>query len=263
MEYAPAWDGGMSFIWKDGQFVDADTPQFFHTDGGFSNGLAVFDSMLAQDNVLLDAREHFDRLVHDAQFVLGLSMSFLPAYEQMTEAWMPLLTQNKLTHGNARIRTTVTGGISDKPLGTGQIPTIVITATASGAAGNLPPISCAVITAHPRVVGDKLESCKRADYTRSFAARRKAQEFGAEEAILTNTKGDIACGATSNLFIQEKDFLVTPPLTEGVLAGITRAKILKMRKCREEPISERRLRDADAVYLTNSFFGMRKATLKA
>ena len=172
MEHAPTRDGGMSVIWKDGQFVDADSPQIFHTDGGFSNGLAVFDSMLAQDNVLLDAKEHFDRLVHDAKVVLGLSPSFLPAFEQMTEAWMPLLAHNKLTHGNARIRTTVTGGISDRPLGTGEIPTIVVTAAASGAAGNLPPISCAVISAHPRIAGDKLENCKRADYSRSFAARR-------------------------------------------------------------------------------------------
>ena len=262
MEYAPTRDGGMSVIWKDGQFVDADSPQVFHSDGGFSNGLAVFDSMLAQDNVLLDAREHFDRLVHDAQYVLGLSASFLPAFEQMTEAWMPLLAHNKLTHGNARIRTVVTGGVSDRPLGTGEIPTIVIAASASGTAGNLPPISCAVISAHPRIAGDKLENCKRADYTRSFAARRKAQELGAEEAILTNTKGDIACGATSNLFIEENGVLVTPPLTEGILAGITRAKVIKIRNAREEPISERRLREADAIYLTNSFFGMRKAVLK-
>jgi branched-subunit amino acid aminotransferase/4-amino-4-deoxychorismate lyase len=175
---------------------------------------------------------------------------------------MPLLAKNKLTHGNARIRTTVTGGISDRPLGLGEIPTIVIAAAASGAAGNLPPLTCAVISSHPRVAGDVLENCKRSDYTRSFAARRKAQELGAEEAILTNTKGDIACGATSNIFIEEKGVLVTPPLSEGVLAGITRAKVIKIRGAREEPISERRLRDADAVYLTNSFFGMRTAVLK-
>ena len=263
MEHAVAGSGGMSVIWKDGRFVDADSAQIFHTDGGFANGLAVFDSMLAQDNILLDAREHFDRLIHDARVVLDLSPSFLPAFEQMTEAWMPLLAHNKLTHGNARIRTVVTGGISDKPLGTGEIPTIVISAGASGDAGNLPPLTCAVISAHPRIAGDRLENCKRADYTRSFAARREAQRLGADEAILTNTKGDVACGATSNLFIEEKGVLVTPPLTEGVLAGITRAKIIKMRKVREEPISERRLRAADAVYLTNSFFGMRKAILKA
>lgn len=253
----------MSVIWKDGAFLDGTVAQIYHDDGGFSNGLAVFDSMLAKDGILMDPRQHFDRLVHDAGVVLGLSPSWLPVFETMTEAWLPLLARNELTKGPVRIRTTVTGGLSDKPLGVSEIPSVLITAMRSGPVENLPPLSCAVIRSHPRVAGDRLENCKRVDYTRSFAARREAQAKGADEAILTNTKEDICCGATSNLFIEEDGMLVTPPLSEGVMAGITRAKIIAEYAAKEEPVSEKRLRAASRVFLTNSFWGLRPAEVTA
>lgn len=251
----------MSVIWKDGQFLDGTVASIYHDDGGFTNGLAVFDSMLAKDGILMDAREHFDRLVHDAGVVLGISPSWLPMFETMTEAWLPLLARNELTRGPVRLRTTITGGVSDKPLAVSEIPSVIITAARSGPVDNLPPLTCAIITAHPRVAGDRLENCKRLDYTRAFAARREAQSAGADEAILTNTKEDVCCGATSNLFIEENGVLITPPLSEGVMAGITRAKIIKERGAKEEPISQKRLRAADKIFLTNSFWGLREVKL--
>ncbi len=261
MEREAAGHGGMSVIWKDGQFLDGTQPQIFHEDGGFANGLAVFDSMLASNGILDAAREHFDRLVHDAGVVLGLSPSWLPVFESMTEAWLPLLSENRLNKGHARVKTIVTGGISDGPLSVSEIPSVIVSVSPSRSPDNLPPIKCAVVTAHPRVAGSILENCKRVDYTRSLAARRDANKMGADEAIITNTNGHAACGATSNLFIEERGELFTPPLSDGVLAGITRAKVIAERGATEQSISVERLRKADAVYLTNSFFGMRPVTL--
>lgn len=251
----------MSVIWKDGQFLDGTVPQLYHDDGGFTNALAVFDSMLAVDGILYDPRPHFDRLVHDAGVVLGISPSWLPMFETLSEAWLPLLSRNNLSKGPVRIRTTVTGGTTDKPLYVSDVPSVIITASRSGPVKDLPPLKCAVIKSHPRVAGDRLENCKRLDYTRAFAARREAQSMGADDAILTNTKEDVCCGSTSNLFIEENGGLITPPLSEGVMAGITRVKIIEKFKAKEEPISEKRLRAANRVFLTNSFWGFRPATL--
>lgn len=251
----------MSVIWKDGQFLDGLQPHIFHDDVGLSNGLAVFDSMLAVDHILIDAKAHFDRLIHDAEVVLGLNRAWLPAFEALTQAWMPLLSHNMLTQGPARIKTIVTGGISLTPVSVSEIPSVIITAARSGPVEGLPPLACAIIKDHPRVAGSALENCKRVDYTRALAARRAAKHLGAEDAILTNTNGMIACGSTSNIFISEGGTLYTPPLSEGVLAGITRANIIQRKGAIEEPISEKRLRSADQVFLTNSFFGMRPVIL--
>jgi branched-chain amino acid aminotransferase len=251
----------MSVIWKDGQFIDAFSPQVFHNDTGFSNALGVFDSMLADNGVLIDAKAHFERLTHDAETVLGIGASWLPGFTHMTEAWQPLLEKNNLSKGHARIKTIITGGISDSVLRISDVPTVMVIVSKSPAPDSFGPIACKIIPDHRRIAGDALENCKRLDYSRSFAARRKAQEHGAEDAILLNTDGNVACGATSNLFIREGGKLITPPLIDGILDGIMRKNILRDADTFEESISAERLRKAEEIYLCNSFTGLRKALL--
>ncbi len=250
----------MSVIWKDGKFLDGTQTHISHEDVGLFNGLAVFDSMLADRGLLIDAREHFDRLVHDAEIVLGITSSWLPMFSQMTDAWLPLLSKNRLGQDYARVKTIVTGGLAFKPLTVSNVPSVIISVSKCDTPSSHNPVSCAVIRQHLRVAGSVLENCKRVDYTRSFAARRIAQEIGADEAILMNTEGHIACAATSNIFIEENGILITPPLRDGVLAGITRANIIRDKGAIEESITEERLRSASKVYLTNSFTGMREVS---
>ncbi len=56
--------------------------------------------------------------------------------------------------------------------------------------------------------------------------------------------------------MEENGILITPPLSEGVLAGVTRKNLIKDRQVKEEAISIERLKQADKVYLSNSFFGL-------
>jgi branched-chain amino acid aminotransferase len=251
----------MSVIWKDGQFFDGLQTHISHDDAGLVNGLGIFDSMLAKDGILIDAREHFERIVHDAHIVLGYDSSWMPTLAGMSEVWQPLLAQNNLNRGYARVKTIVTGGISMGPLTVSSIPSVIVSVGKSGAPEDTPPALCAIIRDFPRVAGDRLENCKRLDYSRSFAARNAAKALGANEAIMVSTNGNIACGATSNIFIREAGKLITPPLSDGVLAGVRRRKILERGEAVEEVISEERLKRADEIFLTNSFVGMRKATL--
>jgi branched-subunit amino acid aminotransferase/4-amino-4-deoxychorismate lyase len=251
----------MSVIWKDGQFLDGLKTHISHEDSGLANGLGVFDTMLAENSVLINAYEHFERLVHDAQYVLGFDRSWLPLFSAFSEAWIPLLAENKLSKGYARIKTIVTGGTSSAPLNVSAIPCVIITATKTPDPSTLPAMSCAVITDFPRIARAKIENCKRLDYTRSFAARRAAKARGADEAILTNTDGNIACAATSNIFIVKNGIWVTPPLTDGVLSGITRANIIEQKQAKVESISLSNLEEADEVYLTNSLSGLRKVSV--
>ncbi len=251
----------MSVIWKDGQFLDGMIPQVAHNDTGFSGGLGVFDTMLAVDGVLIDAKAHFERLQHDAEAVLGIGGPWLPTFSSLSEAWLPLLGENRLTHGHARVKTIVTGGVSDAVLRIAQTPSVVISVSSSPAPDSFGPIPCRIIPDYRRIAGDVLENCKRLDYSRSFAARRKAQEQGAEDAIFLNTDGNVACGATSNLFIVEGGHYITPPLADGVLDGITRRGILRDKRGFEQSISPERLRGAEEIYLCNSFTGLRQVIL--
>ncbi len=224
----------MTLVWLNGAFQDVAEPEALRQGDG------VFDTLLAVNGEPQDYEAHMARLVHDAQMVL----EFIPQIDDKAR-W--LLDRSGFKQF-ARVRTTVKRDI------------FMIEAFPCPDPASLLPLTAMVISDYPRQADDPLENCKRLEYTRSFAARAMAQKQGADEAILTNTADMIACGATSNIFIEEDGGLITPPLIDGVLAGITRQKLIA-EGAREEHITQERLLTADAVYLTNSIFGKRRVTL--
>jgi branched-chain amino acid aminotransferase len=102
-----------------------------------------------------------------------------------------------------------------------------------------------------------LSRVKTANYLNYIMARFDAQDEGFDEAILTNSKGDITEGATSNIFLVKSGVLITPSIESGVLPGITRAVIIEIAKrlripVRERAVTRRELLRADEIFLTNS-----------
>ncbi len=236
----------MAVIFKDGFYKEEAAPQIFAPEVTVKG---VFDTMLALNGAVQDARAHFERLIRDVDSVLGYPQTALPNFGELSQIWSALLESNGLETDCARLRTLVIQ--SDNP-------SVVISAEATQNPDSLPPVKCALIRDYPRQADSKFENTKHTDYTRAFAAREAAKRKGAEEAILTNSNGTIACGAVANIFIEENGVFITPPLSDGVMAGITRAKLITERSAREESINEPRLRSADAVYLTNSLIGVRR-----
>lgn len=243
-------------IWKDGLFVDADVPCVSHRDSGFTNALGVFDVMRCEDGIAQDMALHLARLARDAQSVLGLTVDI----DVFAAAIPDILARNDLTKGFTRLRSVITGGVSDAPLTIG-IPTMIMSAARCAAPQTLPPLTCTIVRDYPRIAGCTLENAKCLDYTRAFAARRKAREMGAEDAILLNTNGDVACATTSNLFIVEHGQYITPPLADGVLDGITRRGVLREKQGFEQSISLNRLHEAERIYVCNSPTGLRQVIL--
>ena len=68
---------------------------------------------------------------------------------------------------------------------------------------------------------------KVANYLTSLLAIREARRRGAVEAIIVDARGSVLEGTTSNVFLVKDGELVTPPETAGILAGITRAYVLR------------------------------------
>lgn len=90
----------------------------------------------------------------------------------------------------------------------------------------------------------------------NILAQAEAVEKGADDAIFVRD-GLATEGTASNLFIVTGQILVTPPNSDRLLPGVTRDLVLELAaqagiSCREEPITEERLRQADEVWLTSS-----------
>lgn len=247
----------MSLFWINGEFREY-APALTPDDAGIVTGIGVFDSMLAVDGVPQYADEHLARVTGDSRVVMGVSPA-LPA--DINDIIVSLLMQNNLAQGHARIRTVITAGPMSAPLARPDRLTVMMTVGPAPAPEGFPPTRGVIITDFPRIAGCVLENCKRLDYTRSYAARRKAETMGGDEAIITNTNGHIACAATSNIFIVENGRWITPPLSDGVLDGVTRRHVIADKNAAEESIPPERLRAAQEVYLTNSFVGLRPVIL--
>lgn len=65
-------------------------------------------------------------------------------------------------------------------------------------------------------------------YVNSVLATDEAHRNGYDEAIFLTESGHVAEGATCNLFMVRKGKLVTPPVTDNILEGITRASVMDL-----------------------------------
>jgi branched-chain amino acid aminotransferase len=98
---------------------------------------------------------------------------------------------------------------------------------------------------------------KASNLLNNALATREAYAKGAFEAILLNTRGEVAEGAGSNVFIVKQGRLLTPPLACGLLQGITREITLEIAAATGVPNEERvlhveDLREADEFFITSS-----------
>ena len=79
--------------------------------------------------------------------------------------------------------------------------------------------------------------------------------------MILNQYGRIAESLSSNIFIVKEKQLLTPPLTEGCLAGTMRATLMELAKHAgyeliQMPLTEKQLFEADEVFLTNAVQGI-------
>lgn len=86
--------------------------------------------------------------------------------------------------------------------------------------------------------------------------RQRALDAGAQEAILVRS-GHLTEGAASNVFTVIDGVVVTPPNSDELLPGITRAFVLDLCRnhgvsCEERAVSEDELRAADEIWISSS-----------
>jgi len=99
-------------------------------------------------------------------------------------------------------------------------------------------------------------------YANSALASDDIRRAGFDEAILLNEDGHVTEGATCNLFMVRKGVLITPPVTENVLEGITRSTIMEIAQKElgmpvlERPIDRSELYIADELFLSGTAVGL-------
>ncbi|PJI85667.1 aminotransferase class IV [Luteimicrobium subarcticum] len=205
-------------VWVDGRFVGEDEPALVALDHGLTVGDGVFETLGVVDGVGFALTRHLARLARSAA---GLGLA-TPDETLIRRAVAEVLAHAGDTA--QRLRITVTGGVG--PLGSGRTEgrqTVVVAASPGGHG----PTSKVVRAPWVRNERSAVAGLKTTSYAENVVALAYAKERGADEAILANTVGELCEGTGANVFVERGGELVTPPLSSGCLAGITRALTLE------------------------------------
>lgn len=235
-------------VWIDGRVVDPDERAVSAIDHGLTVGDGVFETAKVVGNEVFALTRHAERLDRSLG---GLG---LPAADRsVIESGIAAVLDPPIELG--RVRWTVTAGIG--PLGSDRGDggfTYIVTATPVP-----PPTVSTGVVVVPWTRNEKAATAglKTTSYAENVVALAYAKERGGGEAIFANTRGELCEGTGSNIFVVLGDEIVTPPLSSGALAGVTRELVLQW--CREDgiPIREQDLpievlQEADEVFITSS-----------
>jgi branched-chain amino acid aminotransferase len=119
-----------------------------------------------------------------------------------------------------------------------------------------------VVRNHPGTVNPLIKSN---NLLNNALAMQEAARRGAFEGIMRNFRGELAECTTANLFLVSRGVALTPPLTSGLLPGITRAFLFEVGKevgivVREAVLQDDDLLKADEVFITSTTRGVVPAT---
>jgi branched-chain amino acid aminotransferase len=222
----------LSKIWMDGRFVDWKDAKVHILTHALHYGTAIFEGMRCYDTSLGPAifrmDDHYRRLFQGAksyEFEMKYSLGHLKAVTR------ELVRKNHVRSCYIRPICYVgyaSVGLSSigKPYEFSIIPVDLpkyygpksehgITCMVS----SWRRISATVLSPHVKA---------SANYLNSVLAKREAIEAGYDEAVMLSHDGLVSEATGENIFIVQNGELVTPPLYDGVLAGITRQTIMEL-----------------------------------
>jgi branched-chain amino acid aminotransferase len=234
-------------VWLDGSVLEEAEARVSVFDHGLTVGDGVFETAKVIDGVPFALTRHLQRLASSAA---GLG---LPAHDDslLRRAVAEVLEANADVAGQpSRLRITLTGGTS--PLGSDRgdaRPTLV---AALAPLTPWAPTAKLVVVPWTRNERAATAGLKTTSYADNVVALAHAKAYGGTEALFANSVGMLCEGTGSNVFLVLGGRLVTPPLSSGCLAGVTRALVLEWTDAVEQDVPVGALLEADEVFLTSS-----------
>ena len=198
-------------------------------DPAFLTGAGVFETLKVVRSTPFAATRHLARLA-SAAARLGIDVP-----DGLRDAMDDAITAEGIVDGRMRITLT---------------PSTALVAAAP--MQPWPPTADVATVPWPRNERSAVAGIKTISYAENTVAKAYADVRGADEAIFGNTIGNLCEGASTNVFLVIGGRLLTPPLSAGCLAGVTRDLVLEVVESEEADVPLAALATAEEAFLTSS-----------
>jgi branched-chain amino acid aminotransferase len=245
------------FASVNGTVVPGEQARVSVLDNGFAFGDSVYETLRTYSGRPFHLDRHLVRLRRSAErigFVLPLSDAEMAGRLDAVLA--------AAANPESYIRFIVSRGVGDMSYHFERVqgPTVVMLVKPYERypdevyAQGMPVALVSVRRNHPQALDPAIKSC---NLLNNVMATQEAQALGAVEALLLNDRGEVAEGAGSNVFIVKDGVVITPPLSAGILAGITRDVLLELVPglgipIVERPVSVAALLGADEAFMAST-----------
>lgn len=226
--------------YKEGNFLDE--PAISALDPGFLYGDGLFETLRAEDGVVLFAEEHFERLQRSC-----LSLQIKADLDGLSKtALEQLLHDSENVGGIARVKVIVTRGVDE--------PTVVVMLRRESA-GDFEPVPCRV---YPEPRECPMARHKSLSYSYYWSARRWAQANESQYAILIDLSSRILEADMANVFVVQADRITRPPKEMPRLVGIIERMLCDRifprlgLICEEQFLKPDEITEDCSMFLTNS-----------
>lgn len=245
-----------TFSFVNGDFIESSLAKISVFDRGFTVADGVFETLKFDSGIPFALTRHLKRLeVSCASFGIAF-----PQKSDLINVINLLSENSKLTNGRMRITITSGSGL----LGSDRLksnPSVVISVTPQKL---WPSGAKALLVPWIRNESSPLVAIKTTSYAENVFSLSAAHSKNYDEAIFLNSKGQLTEGNSSNIFLIRSGNIFTPPISSGLLPGITRELMLDWLSTEfaivEKEISEIELFEADELFLTSSIRNIQPIT---
>jgi len=244
-------------IWFDGKLVDEAEAAVSVFDHGVLYGDGCFEGIRFYSGKVFRLQEHIVRLFNSMRYLM---MELPWSFEEVCAATEETVAASGLSDGY--IRLVVTRGKGDLGLNPRNCPKSSMFIIVQNIAlypkemyeNGLSLITSSYRRPNPDVLCQQVKSL---NYLNSISAKMEAVQQGAGEALMLNQRGNVAECTGDNIFIVTGGTVVTPPVTEGALGGITRHAVMDICAelgipCEEKVINRFDILSADECFLTGT-----------
>ena len=244
-----------TLMWVNGKQVDPAAPHISGLDRGFNRADGLFETMRSYGGHVAFLDRHMRRLANGAK-ALGLD---LPDLSEQVRTGARVATEKGW--GDSAVRLTVSRGVGDL----GLPPTPGVAPTAVVIASPMPPTPPGMydkgisvqIAKGRRNEYSVTSGLKTLAYAEAVIALTAAHAAGFDDALFLDIEGHVAEGPISNVMFVKGRKLITPPLSCGILPGITRAVTMELATehgltVEERPVERQEIESADEMFYTSS-----------